>query len=171
VNISHPIKLTRLAIRKSLQRGKHASVCIIASGAGISGKIAALLYCVTKHAIIGFVKSMKDSEPLTSVKVTTICPGIVNMPMFTEEKHEQFSTVTDAVFSSNVVARYMLELFQEKRYQCGTMLEVRVGGTRELPEWNVSPPTGMDLGLDLDEVKMKMIGLIQEQLAKEKGSA
>jgi NAD(P)-dependent dehydrogenase (short-subunit alcohol dehydrogenase family) len=29
VNVSHPIKLTRMAIRKSLGRGKNASVCII----------------------------------------------------------------------------------------------------------------------------------------------
>ena len=29
VNVNHPIKLTRLAIRKSLGRGKRASVCII----------------------------------------------------------------------------------------------------------------------------------------------
>jgi hypothetical protein len=31
VNVNHPIKLTRLAIRKSLQKGKRASVCIIVS--------------------------------------------------------------------------------------------------------------------------------------------
>ena len=31
VNVSHPIKLTRLAIRKSLGREKRASVCIIVS--------------------------------------------------------------------------------------------------------------------------------------------
>lgn len=29
VNVNHPIKLTRLAIRKSLSKGKRASVCII----------------------------------------------------------------------------------------------------------------------------------------------
>lgn len=29
INVVHPIKLTRLAIRKSLGRGKRASVCII----------------------------------------------------------------------------------------------------------------------------------------------
>lgn len=31
VNVNHPIKLTRLAIRKSLQKGKRTSVCIIVS--------------------------------------------------------------------------------------------------------------------------------------------
>ena len=33
VNVSHPIKLTRLAIRQSLGREKRASVCIIVSEA------------------------------------------------------------------------------------------------------------------------------------------
>lgn len=36
VNVNHPIKLTRLAIRKSLGKGKRASVCIIVSNASIS---------------------------------------------------------------------------------------------------------------------------------------
>jgi hypothetical protein len=31
VNVSHPIKLTRLAMRKSLGKGKRSSVCIIVS--------------------------------------------------------------------------------------------------------------------------------------------
>jgi NAD(P)-dependent dehydrogenase (short-subunit alcohol dehydrogenase family) len=31
INVNHPIKLTRLAIRKSLNKGKRASVCIIVS--------------------------------------------------------------------------------------------------------------------------------------------
>lgn len=31
VNVNHPIKLTRLAIRKSLEKGKRTSVCIIVS--------------------------------------------------------------------------------------------------------------------------------------------
>jgi NAD(P)-dependent dehydrogenase (short-subunit alcohol dehydrogenase family) len=31
VNVNHPIKLTRMAIRKSLSKGKRASVCIIVS--------------------------------------------------------------------------------------------------------------------------------------------
>lgn len=34
VNVNHPIKLTRLAIRKSLGKGKRASVCIIVSNVG-----------------------------------------------------------------------------------------------------------------------------------------
>jgi NAD(P)-dependent dehydrogenase (short-subunit alcohol dehydrogenase family) len=29
VNVNHPIKLTRMALRKSLQKGKRASICII----------------------------------------------------------------------------------------------------------------------------------------------
>jgi NAD(P)-dependent dehydrogenase (short-subunit alcohol dehydrogenase family) len=33
VNVNHPIKLTRMAIRKSLGKGKRASVCIIVSHA------------------------------------------------------------------------------------------------------------------------------------------
>jgi NAD(P)-dependent dehydrogenase (short-subunit alcohol dehydrogenase family) len=34
VNVNHPIKLTRMALRKSLSRNKRASVCIIVSMVG-----------------------------------------------------------------------------------------------------------------------------------------
>jgi NAD(P)-dependent dehydrogenase (short-subunit alcohol dehydrogenase family) len=36
VNVNHPIKLTRMAVRKSLGRNKRASVCIIVSNAELS---------------------------------------------------------------------------------------------------------------------------------------
>jgi NAD(P)-dependent dehydrogenase (short-subunit alcohol dehydrogenase family) len=35
INVSHPVKLTRLAIKKSLGKGKRASVCIIVSDAAL----------------------------------------------------------------------------------------------------------------------------------------
>jgi hypothetical protein len=37
VNVNHPIRLTRLAIQKSLGRGKRASVCIIVGPAVPAG--------------------------------------------------------------------------------------------------------------------------------------
>ncbi|EMD95230.1 hypothetical protein COCC4DRAFT_75424 [Bipolaris maydis ATCC 48331] len=157
VNVNHPIKLTRLAIRKSLGKGKRASVCIIASVAGIAGSLGAPLYCATKHAIIGFVKSLAASEPLTGVKITTLCPGAVLTPLFNTTKMKQFSIVPEAAMTPDACAKHLLELLQKKEYPCGTMLELSLAGTRLIPEWGVEPPAGMGTGQEVDEVALNSL--------------
>ncbi|KAF2679239.1 NAD(P)-binding protein [Lentithecium fluviatile CBS 122367] len=173
VNVSHPIKLTRLAIKKSLGRGKRASVCIIASIGGLGGSLAAPLYCATKHAIVGFVKSMKDSEPLTSVKITTICPGLVNTPLFTPDKITQYSFAESKALMPGDVAANMLRLLQEKEFGCGTVLELSKAGTRVVPEWNIEPSSAEGTGQNEDEQKaglQALLGPIREKLGGEKAS-
>ncbi|KAF2732340.1 NAD(P)-binding protein [Polyplosphaeria fusca] len=173
VNVSHPIKLTRMAIRKSLGRGKRASVCIIASIAGISGSVAAPLYCATKHAVLGFVKSVKDTEPMTGVKITTICPGLVKTPLFTPDKVAQFSVKDEAALSPDTVAERMLDLLQKKEYGCGSMMQIDLGGPKEIPEWNIPAPVGAGTGQELnagDETMKAMLKPIQETLGKERGA-
>jgi len=85
IYVSHPIKLTRLAIKKSLGKGKRASVCIIvsemvfhvpfaydladpsqqASIAGLAGNLAAPLYCATKHAMVYILNNTLQDNWLT----------------------------------------------------------------------------------------------------------
>lgn len=75
INVNHPIKLTRLAIRACLGKDKKGVVLITASIAGYSGQYPAPLYSTSKHAIIGFTRSMVDTGKYQGVKVLTICPG------------------------------------------------------------------------------------------------
>lgn len=171
INVSHPIKLTRLAIKKSLGKGKRASVCIISSIGGLSGSTAAPLYCATKHAIIGFVKSMTATESLTGVKVTTICPALVHTPLFTDDKKSQFSFLEKNALLPDDVATSMLDLLQEKKYGCGTVFEISLAGTRVIPEWNVSPPSAQGTGQNEAELAAGLQALlrpIEETLAVEK---
>ncbi|EUC48375.1 hypothetical protein COCMIDRAFT_2812 [Bipolaris oryzae ATCC 44560] len=157
VNVNHPIKLTRLAIRKSLGKGKRASVCIIASIAGIVGNLAAPLYCATKHAIIGFVKSLATTEPLTGVKITCLCPGAVLTPMFDATKMKQFSLDPKVALTPDTCAKHLLELLQKKEYPGGSMLELTVSGTRQIPEWGIEPPAGVGTGQEVNEAAMNSL--------------
>jgi len=45
--------------------------------AGFSGTFSAPLYCATKHAVVGFVRSMAALEDYGGVKVVAIAPGFV----------------------------------------------------------------------------------------------
>lgn len=73
----YQIKFTRLAMRALLGRDKKGVVAIIASMAGYTKHYSAPLYCATKHALVGFTRSMGDAEHLQGLKVVAICPGYV----------------------------------------------------------------------------------------------
>jgi NAD(P)-dependent dehydrogenase (short-subunit alcohol dehydrogenase family) len=143
-----------------------------ASIAGISGSIAAPLYCATKHAIVGFVKSLIGTEALTGVKVTTICPGLVNTPLFTPSKQQQFSFVEQNALTPESVAGNMINMLTKKEWECGSMLELSMSGPRRIPEWNIDPPagqgTGQELNADLQGAFKAMLKPIEAKLNAEK---
>lgn len=130
------------------------------------------MYCATKHAVVGFVKSLKDSEPITGVKVTAICPAVVNTPLFTPEKQSQFSYHASKALSPETVAEHMTQLIQEKRYGCGTVLELSLKGSRVIPEWNIPPPDGEGTGaeFDMEAFTKAMLKPIVEKLDTERGT-
>jgi NAD(P)-dependent dehydrogenase (short-subunit alcohol dehydrogenase family) len=75
INVEHPIKLTRIAIRSLLKYDKKGVVLLVSSLSGLRSKYGSVLYCASKHAIVGFVKGMGLAEDLEGVKVVGICPG------------------------------------------------------------------------------------------------
>lgn len=116
---------------------------------------------------------MKDSEPLTGVKITTICPGLVNTPLVTLDKREQYSFHENKALTPHSVAKNMLELIQKKEYGCGTVLELSKAGTRVVPEWNISPPSAEGTGQNEVELAAGLEALlapIQATLAREKAA-
>ncbi|KAG4439837.1 hypothetical protein IFR05_004686 [Cadophora sp. M221] len=56
INISDPIKLLRIAICALLCKNKKGVMVIITSTTGFSGYLIIPLYCVMKHAMIGFLR-------------------------------------------------------------------------------------------------------------------
>lgn len=47
----------------------------MASMAGYQGNFGATMYCTTKHALVGFTRSVGPLDSHEGVKVVTICPG------------------------------------------------------------------------------------------------
>lgn len=122
--------------------------------------------------IVGFVKSLKDTEPLTGVKVTSILPGLVDTPLLTTDKVAQFSVSQDRALTPDQVAASMLDLLQKGEHACGTILEISTGGVRVVPEWNVDPPTAAGSGQDVrgEEMLEAMVRPIRERLESERGA-
>jgi NAD(P)-dependent dehydrogenase (short-subunit alcohol dehydrogenase family) len=77
INVDHPIKFTRLAMRALAGAEKQGVVVLVASTAGIRANYLASLYTASKHAIVGFAKAMGQADSEEGVKINAILPGLV----------------------------------------------------------------------------------------------
>ncbi|KAI9871104.1 MAG: hypothetical protein M1830_003306, partial [Pleopsidium flavum] len=171
ININHPIKLTRIAIRALLGKNKKGVVLIIASLAGLVGIYSSALYSATKHAIVGFVKSMADADPLEGVKVVCICPGIVKTPLWTDrpEKMAQWSVSDVKSMTSEDIAESMLDLIENGKYGGGTVLKHDTD-TKEAVKFEnaIMPSAGGD---QMAAFKERLDQPIREMMKGERGVA
>ncbi|KAK1144817.1 hypothetical protein N8T08_004829 [Aspergillus melleus] len=142
INVNHPLKLTRIAIRALLSENKKGVVLIVASMAGYQGHFGATMYCTTKHALVGFTRSVGQLDSHEGVKVVTICPGIVDTPLWDTKPHlrKQFGYDPKLAISAQAVAESELELIESEKYKGGSVYEVSVLGGRIIPTYFISPP-------------------------------
>jgi len=142
INVTHPLKLSRIAIRALLGKNKKGVILIMTSLAGFQGTYSAPMYCASKHAIVGFVRSMAQLDALEGIKVCAVAPGLVQTPLWTDypDKMKQFGYTEDNSTTPDVVANVMMELVTDGKWAGGTILESTKGGTRPLGTWNVEPP-------------------------------
>lgn len=80
INLIHPLKLSRMAIRALLSKDKKGVILLVSSTSGIAGTYALPIYTASKHGILGFVRSMVESDPIEGVKVVAVCPGYIFPP-------------------------------------------------------------------------------------------
>jgi len=68
----------------------------------------------------------------------------------------------------------MIDMLSRKEWECGSMQEISMSGSRRIPEWNVSPPagqgTGQELNADLQGAFKSMLKPIEAKLNSEKGA-
>ena len=64
-----------MAVRALLGKNKQGVILITASMAGYISMYRTPLYCATKHAMVGFTRSLADADRFQGVKVVAICPG------------------------------------------------------------------------------------------------
>jgi len=60
----------------------NGTILLVSSVAGLKGQKHQTVYSATKHAMMGFADSLRQE---VSQKVTTICPGGINTPLWNED--------------------------------------------------------------------------------------
>lgn len=117
INITHPIRTSQLAIAHFLKHrsnGRPKHLVHISSIAGQTAAMAAPIYCATKHAINGLVRSLGKLDRL-GIRVTAVAPGVIKTPLWTEhpEKLKMVDDTTDEWVTPEEVAEVMLALVQQ----------------------------------------------------------
>ncbi|CAH0045629.1 unnamed protein product [Clonostachys solani] len=129
INLGHPIKLTRIAIRACLGRNKKGVVIITSSIAGVHGHFATALYVASKHGTIGLIKSLAKAETEAQVKVVGICPGLVETPLLKNIMESQNKDEPGVVLiKPSEIADRMKDLIEKGTYRGGTALAVSTPG-------------------------------------------
>ena len=70
------------------------SIVATASLAGLTGMPLDSIYSLTKHAVVGFVRSV--APRIDPIRINAVCPGIADTPML--DMHDQRATFADAGF-------------------------------------------------------------------------
>ena len=65
----------------AMQARKHGAIVNIASLAGRNGFVGGTAYSASKHAVLGFAKSLMLEVRKDNIRVITICPGSVDTPL------------------------------------------------------------------------------------------
>lgn len=158
INVSHPVKLTRLAMRALASADKPGVVCLIASSAGIRGNYLASLYATSKHAIVGFVKSMGQADIDEGVKIVCVLPGFVQSPLW-EDREDDMTSWTKyterlkSALQPDDIADVMLRMIESADYDGGTCVlktkaEERIvedGFSKQAQKYDPSPRPEPDL--------------------------
>ena len=83
-----------LGVQRLAQVMDEGAIVATASLAGLVGMPLDAIYSLTKHAVVGFVRSI--APQIAPIKINAICPGIADTPML--DKHDQRAMFAAAGF-------------------------------------------------------------------------
>ncbi|KAI9795343.1 MAG: hypothetical protein M1835_005956 [Candelina submexicana] len=132
INVTHPIRVTQLAISHFLSSSPPVSASnpkSIVHISSIAAQVSALtspIYCASKQAISGFVRSLALLEPRLGIRVTGVAPGVIKTPLWTDnsDKMKLLKEEIDEWVSAEEVADVMLACIEREENVGGTILEV-----------------------------------------------
>ena len=122
INVDHPIKFTRLAMKALVGADKQGVVSLIASSAGIRANYLCSLYAASKHAIVGFAKSMGQADVDEGVRINCVLPGLVSSPLWhdrEDQMHDWGKFGGREYLETSDIAELMLKMIESKVYEGG----------------------------------------------------
>lgn len=154
INLTHPIRVTQLAISHWLHprdTGSTASaktpltnpkrIVHVSSIAGQIPVFRAPLYGASKFGITGFIRCLGNLDS-TGIRVNGVAPGVVRTPLWTEhpDKLKFVDQEHDSWVTPQECAEAMLQCVESERLVGGTILEIGKNHTRQVAVFNDPGP-------------------------------
>lgn len=133
INVNHPLKLTRMAMRALLSANKKGVICLVASAAAMRGNYMLPIYTATKHAIFGLAKSLAQSDPDEGIRVVCVLPSTVQSGLWEgrgDHIAEATRYTTRKLMTPDTIAKLMLKMVESKEYSGGTCVLKSAGEER-----------------------------------------
>ncbi|KAF5578114.1 15-hydroxyprostaglandin dehydrogenase [Fusarium pseudoanthophilum] len=145
INVLHPIRMTRIAIRKMREAKKPGTILHLSSITAQKPSVVLPLYAVSKAAISQFVRCMAPLDEMCGIRVVGIAPGLVDTPLLRNNSGSQnhVDPSQDFLLPPEEVVKAMVALLTDTKYAGGTVLEVGdIGSWREVHILGDAGPQG-----------------------------
>jgi len=125
INLEHPIKMSRIAIRKWVQADIPGTIVMVSSIGAQGASPVVPLYQVSKHGISCFTRCMARMQELANIRVVAVSPGPTRTPLLAAPEAARFVDFEkDKLAEPEAVARGMMAVGFGDIYPPGTVLEV-----------------------------------------------
>ena len=84
------------------------AIVVTASLAGLTGVEGDPIYALTKHAVVGFVRSVAPQLSELGVRINAVCPGFADTPMVAGELRESLEAAGFPLLRAEDVAEAVL---------------------------------------------------------------
>ena len=181
INLLHPLKTTRIAVRRMLRAQKKnprkspfalGLIVHISSIGAQYNSIITPLYQASKHGVSSFIRGMAPLEAMVGIRVVGVAPGTIGTPLFfdSEVARTFIDPDKDFLLPPEEVARGMIALCEDpEKYPAGTVLEVADLGEnkwRKVELLNDPGPQGRAKTVSNKDEQLKAIRAILEQDAE-----
>lgn len=116
-----------LITRESLPHLRNAGESVIVNVASLAGKNALVNgagYAATKHAVLGFGRSLMLEERKNGVRVLNICPGSVNTPFNPARMHSDPQKVKN-ILQAEDVALSIIHMIEQPQNAMVSEIDIR----------------------------------------------
>ncbi|MGQ0843689.1 MAG: SDR family NAD(P)-dependent oxidoreductase [Sporichthyaceae bacterium] len=92
-----------------LLAGRGGAIAVTASLAGLIGWEVDPVYSLTKHAIVGFVRSVAPQLAASGVRINLVCPGITDTALIPDGMREALAEANFPTLTPDLVAAALLQ--------------------------------------------------------------
>ncbi|KAH0842088.1 NAD-dependent 15-hydroxyprostaglandin dehydrogenase [Fonsecaea pedrosoi] len=128
INLEHPLKMSRIAIRKWVQQRKRGGIIVHVSSTGAQKpSMLTPLYGAAKQGVSNFTRGMARLQDLEGIRVVAVAPGPTMSPLMYDhpEALRFVDPDKDKLSTPDEIARGMMAVaFDRDRFPPGTVLEV-----------------------------------------------